>query len=139
MNRALQEYTSDFLPRATLSALQKIKDNSDRFKEIEELFTYTIHNGYDVLQSIHEYESSDGKSAKIEEALKSGSSTSLTNIWDENKKQLDESLVILQVLQRISHVSFFVFWKTLMVFVPSQSILRHISAYERTYRLMGIL
>ena len=103
MNRALQEYTSDFLPRATVYAVQKIKDHADRFQEIEELFTYTIRNGHDVLQSIHEYNSIDGKSTKIEEALQTDGQ-GLKEVWEENEKHLDDSLVVLQILQQISKV-----------------------------------
>lgn len=114
MNRALQEYTSDFLPRATVYAVQRIKDHSDRYQEIEELFTYTIRNGHDVLQAINEYDSIDGKSTKIEAALNAsategkdtgkGDEANLKELWEENKKNLDESVLVLQVLQRISQV-----------------------------------
>jgi len=112
MNKALQEYTSDFLPRDTLYAVQKLKDNAERFQEIEELFSYTIHNGHDVLQSIREYDSIDGKSAKIKEALGSSEDvvgSRLKSIWEENRKNLDESLLILQVLQEISQVNKYLF------------------------------
>ena len=112
MNRALQEYTSDFLPRASVYAVQRIKDHADRYQEIEELFTYTIRNGHDVLQAINEYDSIDGKSTKIEEALNTSASNSkkgmkesnLKELWEENKKNLDESVLVLQVLQKISQV-----------------------------------
>lgn len=106
MNKSLQEYTSDFLPRDTAYTVQKLKEHSESFQSIEDLFSYTVNNGHDVLQSIREYHSVEVKAVKIDEFLSSDqkSSSDWQEIWTVNQKHLDETLQILQLLQGISQV-----------------------------------
>ena len=107
MNKSLQDYTADFLPRDTNFALQKLHDHSESFKSIEELHSYTINNGHDVLQAIREYDTIEIKAAKVESVLSSDpkrSQAGWQEIWTENQKHLDENLKILGILQGISQV-----------------------------------
>ena len=106
MNKTLQEYTSDFLPRSTAYTKQKLKDQFASFRAVEELFVYTIQNGQDVLQSIEEYEELGIKSTQIEHLLNSGDQnhSEWKLVWEENQKRLEDSLKILKYLQEISQV-----------------------------------
>lgn len=106
MNKSLQDYTSDFLPRDTAYVTHKLRENSESFQNIDSLFSYTVNNGYDVLQSIKEYHSVEIKAAKIDEFLarEHKSNADWQKIWMENKKHLDENLKILELLQGISQV-----------------------------------
>lgn len=108
MNKSLQDYTSDFLPRDTVYTVQKLNEHSESFQGIEDLFSYTVNNGHDVLQSIREYHSIEIKAAKIDEFMSSEqkSNSDWQEIWTENQKHLEENLQILQLLQGISQVRF---------------------------------
>ena len=102
MNKSLQDYTSDFLPRDTYNAQSKLHDHIASIKFVEDMLKYTIQNGEEVIQDIGPFQEEGVlvKDGKREVNMKS---------LEIDKSELDENLELLKHLQEISQV-----WPTLV-------------------------
>lgn len=97
MNKSLQDYTSDFLPRDTYNAQSKLNDHIASIKFVEDMLKYTIQNGEEVVKDIGPFQE---ESVLVKDGKKELNMKPL----EINKNELEENLKLLKHLQEISQV-----------------------------------